>query len=139
MPGYTDTDVVQGIRYYYRIQAINACGTSIYSFCANATLIPPPAKPLNAVAVERVTGSTWLERILGADSYSILRTTNVDCTTGLSASEPRVARPTRITQPWRGRIIITRLSASIFAGRVWQVIVSPPHDFPCPLPLFSGT
>ena len=45
-PGWTDTDVVFGVTYYYRVLAKNTCGESALSNEASSSPILPPSAPL---------------------------------------------------------------------------------------------
>jgi fibronectin type 3 domain-containing protein len=50
LAGYTDLNVVNGIRYYYRISAVNSVGESPLSPSTMGIPIGPPSTPLNITA-----------------------------------------------------------------------------------------
>ena len=82
---YSDTSAVAGTTYYYTVKAVNTCGTSGISNCANAVRLATPAAPtgLSATGTCTAVDLSWTASS-GATSYNILRTTNSNCSTGLS-------------------------------------------------------
>lgn len=48
---YTDTNLINGVRYYYRVNAVNAVGEGSKSNIANARPLGPPTAPRNLTAV----------------------------------------------------------------------------------------
>ncbi len=82
---YSDTTAQAGTTYYYVVQAVNSCGTSSNSNCANAVRSSVPSAPTNLTATGTCNSInlSW-SASTGATSYNILRTTNSNCSTGLS-------------------------------------------------------
>lgn len=89
--GYTDSGLVPGTQYYYRIQALNQWGGSAYSNEANATSTAFPATPsnLNAIpATNTLVNLGWtdnannengfrLERKIGANGGWVVRAATI--------------------------------------------------------------
>lgn len=75
---FTNTGLAAGTRYWYRVQASNATGTSAYTNAAAATtLLPPlPAAP-SALAASGVSGTqvnlTWADNASDESGYRIER------------------------------------------------------------------
>jgi fibronectin type 3 domain-containing protein len=82
---YSDTTATAGTTYYYVVQAVNSCGTSGNSNCANSVRSSTPTAPTGLTANGSCTAIdlSW-GAVTGATSYNILRTTNSNCSTGLS-------------------------------------------------------
>ena len=74
--GYTDTAVVNGQQYFYKVSATNSTGESADSLEANATPNVPPAAPtaLSATAGTNQVALSWTGSA-GAVSYNIKRST----------------------------------------------------------------
>ncbi|TEB06985.1 Spore coat protein A [Pelotomaculum schinkii] len=91
---YTDTTVMPGNDYTYRVAAVNAAGLSTYSNTANVNLLTAPAAPSNVIAIaERVgIGSndlvtlTWSDNANNETSYRIQGATNATFTNNLVTS-----------------------------------------------------
>jgi fibronectin type 3 domain-containing protein len=71
---FTDGTAVTGTTYYYVVQAVNGCGTSSNSSCANAARLTVPAAPTGVSSTGTCTGVTtsW-NNVTGATSYNLLR------------------------------------------------------------------
>lgn len=75
-PEYTDTDLINGVTYYYVVSAVNGFGESANSSEVNATPVapPPPDPPTGLTAT---AGNTEIElgwnASAGATSYNIKR------------------------------------------------------------------
>jgi fibronectin type 3 domain-containing protein len=74
---YTDTTVINGTTYYYKVAAVNAGGTSPYSNEASATPAAVPAAPtgLSASAGNTQDTLTWTAAS-GATSYNVYNGTS---------------------------------------------------------------
>lgn len=76
---YTDTALMAGIAYYYRIRAWNSVGNGPYSSEASAATYPPPAPPSN-VALRVVSGTriniTWIDNSNNESGFKIERKTD---------------------------------------------------------------
>ncbi|MGO8672196.1 MAG: choice-of-anchor tandem repeat GloVer-containing protein, partial [Capsulimonadaceae bacterium] len=83
-PAFTDTGVTNGIKYFYKVSAVNATGTSPQSIEASAKPEPPaPAAPtgLAATAGNSQVALSWTAST-GATTYNVYRGT----ATGAEAS-----------------------------------------------------
>jgi len=76
---FTDTNLVNGITYYYTVAAYSPIGTSAQSVEASAMPLAPPAAPidLNAKAGADSVNLTW-QAAARAASYNIYRGTTAD-------------------------------------------------------------
>jgi fibronectin type 3 domain-containing protein len=74
--GYVDTDVVNGVPYYYVISAQNIAGEGANSTQVTATPVAAPAAPSGAIASagNGQSGLVW-QAVSGATSYTIKRST----------------------------------------------------------------
>jgi predicted phage tail protein len=92
---YTDTTVVQGNSYSYRIAAVNAAGMSGYTNTASVTLPTPPAAPSNVTAVASRVGNgpndsvrlTWTDNANNETGFVIERATNATFTANLVTAQ----------------------------------------------------
>jgi autotransporter-associated beta strand protein len=101
---YSDTNLVAGTTYFYRVQAFRSCwGNSAYSTPASAATLLPPA-PVTPVGLVAIPGNgkinlSWLTAS-GAGSYNLKRSTssgsetNLLNTTGTSYTDTSVANGT---------------------------------------------
>ena len=55
---YVDTDVTNGVTYYYEVATVNSAGESVKTPAVNATPLGPPSEPLDLVAT---TGNGTIE------------------------------------------------------------------------------
>jgi FtsP/CotA-like multicopper oxidase with cupredoxin domain len=91
---FTDTTVLPGFSYDYRVKAINAVGSSAYSNVVTiSTISPLPLAPSNvAVTAARVNGNndratvTWTDNSNNETGFRIQMATNSGFTTGLVTS-----------------------------------------------------
>ncbi len=77
---YTDTAVVTGMRYYYRVRGLSGSTPSAYSNQASAaTTVSPPAAPSNLGAIV-LSGMqiwlTWIDNATTETGYSVERSTD---------------------------------------------------------------
>lgn len=85
---WTDTNASLGTTYGYYIEAVNVCGTATNgkNACGSGTHnLSTPSAPIQLTATGTCTSIdlTW-NASTGATSYNILRTTNSNCSTGLT-------------------------------------------------------
>ena len=83
---YTDTTVVAGLTYTYRVAAFNAAGLSAYSNTATVSVPATPAPPSNVLAVSSLRSNkvrvtiTWTDNATNETGYVIQRSTNATFT-----------------------------------------------------------
>ena len=73
---YGNTGLPNGTRYWYRVRAYNAAGTSAYSNIANATTMSLPAAPTNlqaAVSVTKAVDLSWTDNSDNETSFRLER------------------------------------------------------------------
>ncbi|HPR63721.1 MAG TPA: hypothetical protein PK014_05815 [Thermoanaerobaculia bacterium] len=83
---FNDSTANPGVTYYYKVEAMNACGPSTgYSNCVSAQLLEIPGIPADVQAYGTCGGIMvqWTT-VPGADTYEIYRTENSNCSTGLT-------------------------------------------------------
>ena len=90
---YTDAAVVQNTTYRYRVQAVNAAGSSAYAGPVTIVVNGIPLAPSNVRATAaRATGGndrvtvTWLDNANNETGFTIQRATNSGFTAGLVTS-----------------------------------------------------
>jgi FtsP/CotA-like multicopper oxidase with cupredoxin domain len=89
---YTDTTVVPGNQYTYRVAAMNAAGFSAYSNTANINLFTAPAAPSDVIAERLAVGPydmvtlTWKDNSDNESGYRIQGATNETFTNNLVTS-----------------------------------------------------
>ena len=87
---YSDTGVVEGTTYFYRVRTVNGAGNSAYSNEANATLpVSPPAAPANLSATAISSSQinlTWTDQSDNEDGFRIYRGTDSSTVTTLMAT-----------------------------------------------------
>jgi len=89
---YSDTSVVAGATYHYRVSATNALGSSMPSNVASATPVAPavptaPSAPsgVSATAVSATEiNVSWTDNSANETSFHVHRATNTGFTTGLT-------------------------------------------------------
>jgi hypothetical protein len=82
---YTDTGVLPGGGYDYRVMATNAVGNSAYSNTASAVVPTGPAAPTNLVATLQTptqVGLTWIDNATDETGFQIERATVTGGVTG---------------------------------------------------------
>lgn len=79
---YSDSDLVGGTRYYYRVQAYNIAGTSSYAAGDAATPLPPTAVPdpptdlVVSASSSNQLALKWTDNSANEDGFAILRSTD---------------------------------------------------------------
>jgi hypothetical protein len=94
---FTDTTVIPGNSYTYRISAINAAGLSAYSNTASVSLPTLPAVPSHVIATATRVGLsrygritlTWDDNTANETGYRIQRATNETFTANLTTNTVR--------------------------------------------------
>ena len=74
---YQDTDVTNGVEYWYRVRASNVAGSSDWTTAASVTPMTIPSAPSNvqATAGDGSVGLSW-DSVNGADTYTVKRATS---------------------------------------------------------------
>ncbi len=82
---YNDSGLTQNTQYSYYLVAKNSCGSSANGACSSVTTTGAPSAPTGLTATGTCTSIdlNW-NASSGATSYNILRTTNSNCSTGLT-------------------------------------------------------
>jgi|GEM_PF-2288786 len=73
---YSDTGLLEGWKYYYRIAARNAAGTSAYSSIVNATTLSLPAAPSGLIATAVSTSQinlSWTDNASNESAFKVER------------------------------------------------------------------
>jgi hypothetical protein len=101
---YVDATVAIGNTYQYRVKAVNAGGSSLYSNTATAVVPGLPAAPSNLrVSVVKANGPnytatlTWTDNANNETGFTVQRATNATFTTGLNTANV-AANATTLTQ-----------------------------------------
>ncbi len=89
---YTNTGIVAGSTYAYRVMALNVAGQSAYSNVATVVVPAMPAAPSNFAAVNGANGGgntrsvilTWLDNSTNETGFTIQRATNATFTSGVT-------------------------------------------------------
>jgi fibronectin type 3 domain-containing protein len=81
---YSDTDVIKGLRYHYRVSALNAVGESSYSLEVNSSImtLPTPPQDITATSGDNFVNLCWLPPVSDGGStiieFRIYRGSNIN-------------------------------------------------------------
>lgn len=130
--GFTDTTVVPGTSYRYRVKAVNIAGSSAWSNTTAAIAVPtPPLAPTGLTATAARTGGgdtvtlRWTDNATNEAGFTIERSTNPAFTNPTTYTATANAVQFTNTGVARGRTYYYRVQASNLGGASgWSNVVS---------------
>ena len=128
---YTDTTVLAGNIYSYRVEAVNVIGPSAYSNTFTVSVNPPAAPSgFTVTAVSNGNGTatvtlTWTDNSTDETGFRIQRANDPLFTTGLATNTVAANTITRVETRNSGRTYYYRIQAyNVVGASVW-VNVTP--------------
>jgi FtsP/CotA-like multicopper oxidase with cupredoxin domain len=127
---FTDTTVLPGQTFRYRVAALTVGGSSAYALSATVTVPPVPAAPsalTGALGGQRRVDLSWSDNSTGEDGFTVQRATDAAFTTGLAS---RTLGANEVSFSWGGLARGTtywfrvRAFSSVSGPSAWSNVVS---------------